>query len=112
MKANQLKPLFLAGIAVILFATALPLSADVAAGKAAFDKSCKSCHGADGKGNAAIAKMMKAELRPLGSKEVQAKTDAELSKDITEGTGKMKGVKTLAASDVKSVIEFVRTLKN
>lgn len=112
MKANPLNLYFLAGTAVLLFATALPMNADVATGKAAFDKTCKSCHGADGKGNAAIAKMMKAELRHLGSKEVQAKTDAALSKDTTEGTGKMKGIKSLAASDVKSVIEFVRTLKN
>lgn len=106
------KTLFIAGVAVVLLAAPLPLRADVAAGKAAFDKTCKSCHGAEGKGNPAIAKMMKVELRPLGSKEVQAKADADLSKDISDGTGKMKGIKSLAPVDLKSVVEFVRTLKN
>jgi cytochrome c553 len=103
---------FIAGVAIALLASPLPLRADVAAGKASFDKACKSCHGAEGKGNPAIAKMMKVELRALGSKEVQAKADAELTKEISDGTGKMKGIKSLSAGDVKSVVEFVRTLKN
>ena len=45
----------------------LPLAAaDAAAGKAVYDKSCKSCHGADGAGNPAVAKMMKVEMKALG----------------------------------------------
>lgn len=103
---------FIATAAIIMLGMPLTLRADAAAGKAAFDKSCKSCHLADGKGNPAYAKAMKVELRPLGSKEVQAKPDAELTKNITEGIGKMKPVKSLAAPDVKSVVEYVRTLKN
>jgi len=79
-------------------------------GKAVFDKSCKSCHGAEGQGNPGIAKMLKVELKHLGSKEVQAKSDADLKKEITEGTGKMKPVK-LDAKDVGEVVTFLRTLK-
>ena len=104
--------LLIVGIALASLALPISLKADVAAGKTAFDKACKSCHGADGKGNPVIAKMTKVEMRALGSSEVQAKNDAAISKDITEGMGKMKGVKSLAAPDVKSVVEFVRTLKN
>ena len=40
-------------------------AADVNAGKAAYNKACKSCHGADGTPNAAIAKMMKVEMKDL-----------------------------------------------
>ena len=54
--------------------------ANEAAGKAAYEKSCKSCHGPDGSGNPGVAKMFKVELRHLGSKEVQAKTDLEYDK--------------------------------
>jgi hypothetical protein len=43
--------------------------ADAAAGKAAYDKSCKSLHGPDGSGNPAIAKMMKVDMRDLKSAE-------------------------------------------
>ena len=65
------------------------------AGKAVFVKSCKSCHGPDGLGNATLAKMMKVTIPDLGSKEVQSKSDKELGKAITEGKGKMKPVKNL-----------------
>ncbi len=70
-------------------------------GKAVYDKSCKSCHGADGKGNPAIAKVMKVELRPLGSSEVQAKSDAELKKIITDGTGKMKPIASVTGKSLE-----------
>ena len=86
-------------------------AADAQAGKAAYDKACKSCHGATGEPNAAIAKALKAEMRHLGSKEVQALTDAELKKIIKEGVGKMKPVKSLSDADVENVIAYMRTLK-
>jgi cytochrome c5 len=47
-------------------------AADSAAGKAVYDKACKSCHGADGAGNPAIAKMMKVDMRDLKSADVVA----------------------------------------
>jgi cytochrome c553 len=82
-----------------------------AADRAAYDKACKGCHGADGKGNPAIAKAMKVELRALGSKEVQAKSDDDLKAAITKGTGKMKAISSLSAAEVTQVVAFVRTLK-
>ena len=81
------------------------------AGKEVYDKSCKMCHGAEGQGNPAIAKMMKVELRHLGSKEVQAKTDEELKKIITQGSGKMKPITSLSPKQVEDVVAYVRSLK-
>jgi len=86
-------------------------SGDAAAGKAVYDKSCKSCHGADGTANPNIAKMMKVDMKDLGSAAVQAHSDADLKKIIVDGQGKMKPVTSVAAKDVDNVIAYVRTLK-
>jgi mono/diheme cytochrome c family protein len=80
-------------------------------GKTVYAKKCASCHGDKGEGKPTIAKMMKVEFRHLGSKEVQAKSDAELAKSITEGIDKMKPVKGLSEGEVTAVIAHVRTLK-
>ena len=106
------KRLFITTVAILVLGMPLKLKGDATAGKAAYDKSCKACHSADGKGSPAIAKAMNVELRPLGSKEVQAKPDAEITRNITEGVGKMKPVKSVAAADLKNVLEYFRTLKN
>jgi mono/diheme cytochrome c family protein len=84
---------------------------DATAGKALFDKKCATCHGKEGEGKEAMAKMMKVEMKHLGSEEVQAKKDADLTKDITEGVGKMKPVKGLSDADVANVVAYLRTLK-
>ena len=84
---------------------------DAKAGEAVYEKSCKSCHGADGTPNAAIAKMMKVEMRDLKSPEVQAMTDDDLKKIVTGGKGKMKPVTAVSASSASDVIAYVRSLK-
>jgi len=85
--------------------------ADVDAGKTIYAKKCAACHGEQGEGKAAMAKMLKVELRPLGSSAVLAKSNEELSRDISEGTGKMKGVTGLSDPDLANVVAFLRTLK-
>lgn len=80
-------------------------------GKAVFAAKCQACHGANGEGKAAIAKMLKVEMPPLSSKDVQSKTDADLKKIITAGKGKMKPVSGLTDKQVDDVVAFVRTLK-
>ena len=85
---------------------------DVAAGKDAFAKKCASCHGAGGEGKEAIAKLMKIEFRHLGSKEVQAKSDADLKKVVLEGGGKMKPVKDIDAKTAEDIVSYLRTLRD
>jgi len=98
-------------LGVLSFFPAGALAADAAAGKEVYSKKCQACHGADGAGNAGMAKALKVEFKPLGSAEIQGKSDADLKKVITEGSGKMKPVSGLSPADVDNVIAHVRTLK-
>ncbi len=86
-------------------------AADAKAGKPIYDRACKSCHGADGVANPAMAKMMKVEIKDLGSSEVQGMSDEELGKIITDGKGKMKPVHSVTGKSVDDVVAYVRTLK-
>ena len=99
---------------VLLLAVATPLLSagigDATAGKEVYTKRCATCHGPAGEGKEAIAKMLKVEMRHLGSKEVQAKSDTDLRKIITEGTGKMKPVSGLNGAQIASLIVYVRAL--
>ena len=83
---------------------------DAAKGQAVYTRACAKCHAADGNGNAAIAKALKVELKPLGGADVQKKSDDQITKDITQGTGKMVKVAGLSADDVTNVIAYVRSL--
>lgn len=101
-----------ASILVIIVVAITPaLAADVAAGHAVYDKKCKMCHGANGEGNPAMAKMFNTTIQPLGSPEVQKMSDADLKKVIKEGKGKMKPPAGLTDADIGNVIAFVRSLK-
>lgn len=95
---------------ILALALAGSALADAAAGKALYMSKCKLCHGADGAGVPAIAKTLGVTMKPLGSKEVQAKSDADLKKDTTAGTGKMKPVK-LTDAEASDVVAYLRTLK-
>jgi len=85
-------------------------AADSAAGKAVYDKSCKSCHGPDGAGNPAVAKMMKVDMKDLKSADVQAMSDDDLKKVITDGKGKMKPI-AAASGSAADVVAYIRTWK-
>ena len=89
-----------------------PAAAAVAKeGEAVYAAKCKTCHGADGAGNPAIAKMMNVTLKPLGSADVQAKTDADLKAGIAAGTGKMKPVAGVSGADADNIVAYLRTFK-
>ena len=87
------------------------LAADAKAGQAAYDKACKSCHGATGAPNPGIAKAMKVEMRDLKSAEVQAMSDTDLKHAITGGTGKMKPIKTVSAAEADNIVAYIRSWK-
>jgi cytochrome c553 len=105
------------GITVICILVALAVApatfaaADAAAGKETYSKKCASCHGTAGEGKDSVARMLKVELRHFGSKEVQAKTDADLKKVTLEGIGKMKGVAGIDAKAADDLVAYRRTLK-
>jgi mono/diheme cytochrome c family protein len=99
-------------IAAVFIAAGGLMLAGAPEGKTVFEAKCAPCHGSNGEGKAAIAKMYKVEMHALGSKEVQAKSDADIKKVITAGSGKMKPVAGLSDKQVEDVIAFVRTLKN
>lgn len=84
---------------------------DATAGKEVYDKACKGCHGATGTANPGMAKAMKVEIKDLGSSDVQAMSDADLKKIITDGKGKMQPIKSVTGKSVDDVVAYVRTLK-
>jgi mono/diheme cytochrome c family protein len=80
-------------------------------GKELFASKCQACHGANGEGRAAIAKMFNVTMPPLASKEVQSMSDADLKKVILSGKGKMKPVAGVTEKQADDIVAFLRTLK-
>ena len=93
-----------------LLAASVVLAADVD-GKKVYDAKCALCHGADGKGKAAMAKMKKVELSALDLTKASTakKPVADLSKDVTKGVGKMSPVKVTPA-EADAVAKYVASL--
>jgi cytochrome c550 len=87
------------------FGSTAAWAADAVAGKAVYNSKCKSCHGAGGEGNPAIAKAMKVELKPLSS------STADVKDVITKGQGKMKPIGSVTGADLDNVVAFVASLK-
>jgi mono/diheme cytochrome c family protein len=98
-------------LAISILAGTASWAADVKAGKTVYDTACKTCHGSDGTPNAAVAKMMKVEMKDLKSPEIQGLTDDEMKKVITQGKGKMMPVKSVSGASVENVIAYVKSLK-
>ena len=101
------RPLTFAALAAALFAPA----ASAQDGKAAYDKLCASCHGADGTGSAAMAKAFGDANLDIASPEVAGKKDEELIKVVAGGKGKMPAAgKSLSPAEQQAVIAYVRSL--
>ena len=94
-------------------AATLTFGTGIALGDAAalYAKNCKSCHGADGKGQTTMGKKSKA--KDYTTEEGQKWTDAEGIKAILEGSGKMKGYKEkgITEADAKELVAYVRKFK-
>jgi mono/diheme cytochrome c family protein len=86
------------------------LAAGADAGKAAYEKNCAGCHGADGKGNPALAKTLGEKGLNIVGKETIQKPDEALLKIIGEGAGKMPANKKLTKDEQKSVLQYSRSL--
>jgi len=79
------------------------------AAKAAYDKMCASCHGADGKGNPDKAKALKvdANLLNLGRPESKDFTRDKLKEILLNGKDKMPGyAKKLKPAEVDPVLDY------
>lgn len=101
--------------------TIAPACADKLPGKAVFEKTCKNCHGPEGKGNPTASSFWKVKIPRLDSRYVQQKSDEEIRKIITGGIRKMEPVRMdtpsaphrgkLTPAEVDEAIAYVRTLK-
>ncbi len=107
------------GVAAVL-ALGVASNAAELPGKQIFEKTCKNCHGPEGKGNPTADSFFKVKIPRLNSDYVQKKSDEELKDIITEGRRKMEPVRLgqpvafhkLPPQSVTDVIAYVRTLKN
>lgn len=102
-------------VAILLAATVLVLISLPARGDdpgaASYKAKCASCHAADGSGNSAVGKSLK--VRDLRSPDVQKLSDAELTKTIADGKGKMPGyAKKLSADQIKALVATLRTMSS
>ena len=90
-------------------AVASTAAADLELGKKVYAAKCASCHGADGKGNAKMAGMLKITIPDLsGSK---GKSDAELLKLLAEGKKPMPSfAKNLSKDEMDSVLSYTKAL--
>ncbi len=71
---------------------------------------CQGCHGPGGVPSEGMAKAM--GLKPLGSADVQAMSDADLTTEIDNGKGKMPAFKgKLTDAQIKDLVGYIRTLK-
>lgn len=76
-----------------------------------YAKHCKSCHGADGKGQTTMGK--KAKAKDYTTAEGQKWSDAEGVKAILDGKEKMKGYKEkgITEADAKALVAYIRAFK-
>jgi cytochrome c6 len=100
------------GLSLFLATAVMMLVSDpVRAGdtaEATYKAKCAACHGADGKGETAIGKSNK--IRDLGSADLQAQSDADLTAIITNGKGKMPAYgKSLKPDQVKDLVSYIRS---
>ena len=103
--------LLASGCLLVVAVSSSAWPAETKAGKATYDKLCVSCHGADGKGNPAMTKVMGEKELNIVDKETLAKKDPELLKVIAEGAGKMPASgKGLSAQEQKDVLSYSRSL--
>jgi mono/diheme cytochrome c family protein len=104
---NKVMRALIAVLAVALACSVLSF----ADGADTFKAKCASCHGASGMGDTGMGKAMK--LRDLGSADVQAQSDADLTGIITNGKKSMpKFDGKLSADQITEVVKYIRTLKH
>ena len=96
---------------ILLILPAALSYAGTSEGKELYTSKCAPCHGPNGEGKEAVAKMLKVTLPHLGSKEVQSMSDSDLQKVILHGKGKMRPASGINEKQAGDIVSYVRTLK-
>ena len=91
-----------------LMAVSVAHAADVD-GKKVFTTRCAMCHGLDAKGKPAMAKAKKVELSAMDLTKAGV-ASKDISKIVTNGTGKMAAIKGLTPAEVDAVAAYLKTL--
>lgn len=83
----------------------------IAAGKAVYSGSCKSCHGTKGKGDGPKAASLDKECGDFTTEKFQSQTDGEIYWKTTEGRDPMPSFKTKLTDEKRwQAIIYIRTL--
>ena len=76
-------------------------------GASIFSQNCAGCHGADGKAQTTTGKQLNAA--DLTSSTVQQMSDAQITKVVKHGNGKMPAIgQNLSDDEVKDVVAYVK----
>src|SRR5512141_1549629 len=95
------------GVLTILVSVSSLFAAD---GAALYKAKCAACHGPDGAAQTAVGKNLK--IRGFAEADVQKLTDAELTKMIEDGKGKMPAFKgKLTGEEVSALVKQIRSFK-
>ena len=84
-------------------------AADLELGKKVYAAKCASCHGADGKGNAKVAGMLKVNIPDLSGS--AGKSDTDLLTLLADGKKPMPAFgKNLSKDEMEAVLSYTKTL--
>ncbi len=87
----------------------VPSADDFTSAKIHFRNRCQSCHGADGKGNQAMAKALLTTIPDLTSKDMAERRDSEFLEALSKGRGKMPPQTGLSDKELKDLVAYVRS---
>ena len=80
-------------------------------GKTLYEKHCKSCHGATGKGNGPKAANLDVSCKDFTKPDFSKQTDVEMYWKITNGRDPMPSFKAKASNDERwQMVNYIRTL--
>jgi cytochrome c6 len=103
-------------LTIVTVIVSMPLASQAADAKANWDSNCAQCHGAAGKGDTKMGKMLNA-MDLTDAKKQASFTDAQAATAIKDGI-KQNGKTTMKAfggklsdDEIKALVAYVRTLK-
>ncbi len=99
----------------VVILAGMALSANAADAKATYEKSCKKCHGAEGKGDTVMGKKVGAKDYSTAKVQEEMKDDKAF-KAIKEGLKEgdktvMKPTEGVTDDEIKELVKYMRTFK-